>query len=62
VLAQAPLLQLVCRTALRAGIKLVNQEVHGFLAAAVQVRWPQFAAAPRQGFQPRLGFPPRARF
>ena len=37
VLAQAPLLQMVCRAALRAGIPKVSQEVHTFLAAAVQV-------------------------
>jgi hypothetical protein len=38
LLAQAPLLKLVCAAALKNGIKLVNAEVHSFLAAAVQVR------------------------
>lgn len=49
VLAQAPLLQLVCRAAVRAGIAQVDRSVHTFLAAAVQVRRPAVALLKRQG-------------
>jgi hypothetical protein len=38
MLAHAPLLQHVCRAALRSGVQLVSQDVVAFLAAAAQAR------------------------